>query len=197
MSVDQMQGSAEAHGDERAALERLAKAVECELDPDWECNSYHPSLSPALKHARAVLKARPNAQRKGTATTDEQIIAAWDAWPDALINNRRRAIAFVRSLPEQAPAPAQRYAADLADTIQQVANAIGYAGQDPEALIAKVRALAAQVSEVARGDGIREALERAAVTGGAAADSGIDGAGVAAAIRALADSFEPAKQKQP
>lgn len=49
---------------------------------------------------------------------------------------------------------------------------------------------------VAHGDGIKEALERAAVTGGAAADAGIDGAGVAAAIRALADSFVPMQQKE-
>lgn len=38
-----------------AALARLVAAVEAETDPDWVCNSYHPSLWPALKAARAAL----------------------------------------------------------------------------------------------------------------------------------------------
>lgn len=33
----------------------LVAAVEAETDPDWVCNSYHPSLWPALKAARTAL----------------------------------------------------------------------------------------------------------------------------------------------
>lgn len=62
-----------AEGDEREALERLTKAVEYELDPDWGCESYHPSLAPALKHARAVLDTKPNVQPKGM----RQSFEAW------------------------------------------------------------------------------------------------------------------------
>ena len=38
-----------------AALARLVAAVEAETDPDWDCNSYHPSLWSALDVARAAL----------------------------------------------------------------------------------------------------------------------------------------------
>lgn len=40
---------------EDAALAQLVAAVEAETDPGWDCNSYHPSLWPALKAARAAL----------------------------------------------------------------------------------------------------------------------------------------------
>ena len=38
-----------------AALARLVAAVEAETSPDWDCNSYHPSLWSALDVARAAL----------------------------------------------------------------------------------------------------------------------------------------------
>lgn len=81
---------AEVHGDERAALERLTKAVEYELDPDWGCESYHPSLAPALKHARAVLDAHPQPKRTASfpeLTSKEVNDACWtfiEAMPHAL-----------------------------------------------------------------------------------------------------------------
>lgn len=40
---------------EREVLRRLVRAVEMEMSDDWLCNSYHPSLAPALKAARATL----------------------------------------------------------------------------------------------------------------------------------------------
>lgn len=33
----------------------LIRAVDAEMSEDWECNSYHPSLRPALEKARAAL----------------------------------------------------------------------------------------------------------------------------------------------
>lgn len=40
------------------ALAQLVAAVEAETDPGWDCNSYHPSLWPALKAARAARAAK-------------------------------------------------------------------------------------------------------------------------------------------
>jgi hypothetical protein len=42
----------------------------------------------------------------GAHLTDEQIAAAWDAWPHTAITSRRRAVEFVRSLPAPSPVPA-------------------------------------------------------------------------------------------
>lgn len=47
----------------RDALKALISAVDAEIADEWECTSYHPSLRPALEHARAALAA----QQKGGA----------------------------------------------------------------------------------------------------------------------------------
>ena len=54
-----------------AALALLVAAVEAETGPGWDCNSYHPSLWPALKAARAALASA--AQPERVPLTDVQI----------------------------------------------------------------------------------------------------------------------------
>lgn len=44
-------------------LKNLVKAVDSEMDESWECNSYHPSLRPALEAARAALATPAQAQQ--------------------------------------------------------------------------------------------------------------------------------------
>lgn len=50
---------AQADGaDQRAAFDKLVKAVDAEMSDSWGCNSYHPTLRPALEAARASLATR-------------------------------------------------------------------------------------------------------------------------------------------
>ena len=46
-----------------AALALLVAAVEAETGPGWDCNSYHPSLWPALKAARTALATAAQPER--------------------------------------------------------------------------------------------------------------------------------------
>lgn len=52
------------------ALALLVAAVEAETDPSWECNSYHPSLWPALKAARTALASAAQPAAEPAATND-------------------------------------------------------------------------------------------------------------------------------
>ena len=49
------------------ALRDLVAAIDNELSEEWTCNSYHPSLRPALKAARAILALRPAQQSESEA----------------------------------------------------------------------------------------------------------------------------------
>ena len=57
------------------ALALLVAAVEAETDPSWECNSYHPSLWPALKAARTALASA--AQRDLLRDFARAVMQAW------------------------------------------------------------------------------------------------------------------------
>lgn len=63
--------------DERTALRTLVVAVEAETSPDWDCNSYHPALPPALDRARAALSAAPAAPQPAA----QQGEIAWPEMP--------------------------------------------------------------------------------------------------------------------
>ena len=43
---------------EQAARQAL-EALEAETHPDWDCNSYHPKISPAIEALREALEAAP------------------------------------------------------------------------------------------------------------------------------------------
>jgi hypothetical protein len=87
--------------------EPVAWQAKSKLNGTWGPPVTREKMAESLRadgyEVRALYAAPVQSPAPG-ALTDDQIVAAWDAWPHTAITSRRRAVAFVRSLPVIAPA---------------------------------------------------------------------------------------------